>query len=125
MLSISGCCELVAIGEKSEAAEAFVGARKSGVDAGIVEALSVGPIVTLDALGPIMHVGLGVVVHLVAVGAVFVLLVAQTARVAQVQDFALDEAVAPQRRVRGVAVGALVVLEACTRGPPHLLAGAG
>jgi len=69
-----------------------------------------GPVVAGIALGPLLDVGLGVVVHDVAVWAVLVLLVAQSARVAEVQDLALDETVAPEGRIGGVAVGALVVV---------------
>lgn len=101
---------LVAIREESKAAKAFVGARRAGGDASGSEAGAVRPVVAGGALSPVDRVGLGVVVDLVAMRAVLVFLVAKTARVAEVEDFALDEAVAPKGRVGSVAVGALMVV---------------
>jgi hypothetical protein len=110
-------CRLVTVRKKTKAAQAFVSARDGDVDAGFRKALAMRPIMARNALGPIVHVGIGVVVDLVAVGAVLVFLIAQSAGVAEVQYLALDEAVTPQRRIRGVAVGALVIVQTRSRLP--------
>lgn len=71
-----------------------------------------GPIVALAALCPFVAVGLCVVIDLVAMGAVLVFLVAKSAGVAEVLDFALDLAVSPEGRIGRVTVGALVIVQA-------------
>lgn len=51
---------------------------------------------TGDALRPVVDVGISVIIYLVTVRAVLVLFVAETARVAEVEYFALNETVAPK-----------------------------
>lgn len=80
------------------------------------------PVVARHALGPVLHVGLSIVVNFVAVGAVLVFLVAKAAGVAEMENLALDEAVAPQRRIGGVAIRALMIFQACSRRSAYLLA---
>jgi len=67
-----------------------------------------------------MNVGFGVVINLVAVRAVLMLLVAQATGIAKVKDLTLDKTVAPEGRVRGVAIGTLVVLKSSPGGSAHL-----
>lgn len=98
----------------SQATNALVGARGARVNAGGREAALVRPIVALRALGPLVAVGLSVVVNLVAMGAVLVLLVAKSARVAEMQNLALDLAVSPKGRIGRVAVRALMIVQTRT-----------
>lgn len=109
------CHHLRRIGRLAQAADTLVGARSSRVNASGGKAAFVRPVVALRALRPFVAVGLSVVIDFVAMGAVLVLLVAKAARVAEVQNLALDLTVSPERRVRRVAVGALVVVQARAR----------
>lgn len=69
------------------------------------------PIVTLAALSPFVAIGLSIVINLVAVGAVLVLLVSESARVAEMENLALNLTIAPKRRVGCMAVRALVIIQ--------------